>query len=73
MENVSKALLIAAAVLIVILIIAFSMRIFNSTSDVSSQAADTGKMVSDQANQAATAANTALGGLSGWMGTTTTE
>ena len=32
MENASKALLIAAAVLIVILLIAFGMRIFNSTS-----------------------------------------
>ena len=40
MENASKALLIAAAVLIVILIIAFGMRIFNSTGDTSGQAED---------------------------------
>lgn len=40
MENASKALLIAAAVLIVILLIAFGMRIFNSTGDTSGQAED---------------------------------
>ena len=33
MENASKALLIAAAVLIVILVIAFGMNIFNSAQD----------------------------------------
>lgn len=33
MENATKALLIAASVLIVILLIAFGMRIFNSTKD----------------------------------------
>ena len=33
MENASKALLIAAAVLIVILLIAFGMQIFNSASN----------------------------------------
>ena len=40
MENASKALLIAAAVLIVILLIAFGMRILNSTGDTSGQAED---------------------------------
>ena len=42
MENASKALLIAAAVLIVILLIAFGMNIFNSaqTSGDASGAAD---------------------------------
>lgn len=40
MENASKALLIAAAVLIVILLIALGMRIFNSTGDSSGQAED---------------------------------
>ena len=34
MENASKALLIAAAVLIVIALIAFSVQVFNSTKDV---------------------------------------
>lgn len=41
MENATKALLIAAAVLIVILLIAFGMRIFNSTGDASTQAQST--------------------------------
>lgn len=37
MENASKALLIAASVLIVILLIAFGIRIFNSTSGSADQ------------------------------------
>jgi len=37
MENATKALLIAASVLIVILLIAFGMRIFNSTSGTGEQ------------------------------------
>ena len=37
MENASKALLIAASVLIVILLIAFGIRIFNSTSGTGEQ------------------------------------
>lgn len=37
MENASKALLIAASVLIVILLIAFGVRIFNSTSGTGEQ------------------------------------
>jgi hypothetical protein len=37
MENASKALLIAAGVLIVILLIAFGMSIFNSTGDTAGQ------------------------------------
>ena len=45
MENASKALLIAAAVLIVILIIAFGMKIFNSTGDTSADAVEVGKAV----------------------------
>ena len=38
MENASKALLIAAAVLIAILLIAFGMRIFNSTKGTTDSA-----------------------------------
>lgn len=66
MENASKALLIAAAVLIVILLIAFGMRIFNSTSDVSGQASSTGKALTNQAGAATNSAVNALSGLSGW-------
>ena len=69
MENASKALLIAAAVLIVILLIAFGMRIFNSTSDVSGQATQTGTQLSNQTQQAASSAQNALQGLSGWTNT----
>ena len=67
MENASKALLIAAAVLIVILLIAFGMRIFTSTSDVSGQATSTGAQLSNQTNAAAGSAQNALQGLSGWI------
>ena len=70
MENASKALLIAAAVLIVILLIAFGMRIFNSTADVSSDATETGKELTTQTDAAAQSAQSALQGLSGWGGTT---
>ena len=53
MENATKALLIAAAVLIVILLIAFGMRIFSSSSDVSGQATQTGQQISEQTQTAA--------------------
>ena len=66
MENASKALLIAAAVLIVILIIAFGMRIFNSTSDVSGQADSTGKALSNQAGLAQNAASSAITDVGKW-------
>ena len=56
MENATKALLIAAAVLIVILLIAFGMKIFNSTSDVSGQAQTTGQGISEQTGQASSSA-----------------
>ena len=69
MENAWKALLIAAAVLIVISLIAFGMRIFNSTSDISGDATDTGKALSNQAAVAANSAQSALQGLSGWTNT----
>ena len=66
MENATKALLIAAAVLIVILLIAFGMRIFNSTSDVSGQATSTGTQLSNKTGVAANSANDALSSLNGW-------
>lgn len=66
MENATKALLIAAAVLIAILLIAFGMRIFSSTSDVSSQASSTGTQISEEAKKAETAANSALDGIGDW-------
>ena len=48
MENASKALLIAAAVLIVILLIAFGMRIFNANDDTGDQADQTAQSASMQ-------------------------
>lgn len=52
MENATKALLIAAAVLVAILLIAFGMRIMNSAGDVSSQAGQVGADLSQQAGAA---------------------
>ena len=66
MENATKALLIAAAVLIVILLIAFGMRIINSTSDVSGQATSTGTQISNKTGVAANSASDALSSLNGW-------
>jgi len=66
MENATKALLIAAAVLIVILLIAFGMSIFNSTGDVADQATGTGALLTNQTGAAGNKANTALQGLNKW-------
>ena len=63
MENASKALLIAAAVLIVILLIAFGMSIFNSTGDTSADADKVGKEITNQSNQAATATQQIITGI----------
>ena len=52
MENASKALLIAAAVLIVILIIAFGMKIFNSTGDTSADAVEVGEAMASKSTSA---------------------
>lgn len=68
MENASKALLIAAAVLIVILLIAFGMKIFNSTGSTAAQATSTGKEISNQTQKAANSAQSALTGLNGFLG-----
>ena len=54
MENASKALLIAAAVLIVILLVAFSMKIFQSTNGKTANDAGTiGSTISNQMESAA--------------------
>ena len=66
MENASKALLIAAAVLIVILLIAFGMRIFSSASDVSGEATQTGNALANQTSAAKNSAVNALSGLNKW-------
>ena len=52
MENASKALLIAAAVLIVILLIAFGMRIFGDTATTADGAKDVAGTLSNATGQA---------------------
>lgn len=56
MENATKALLIAAAVLIVILVIALGMRIFSSSSGATDSAIDAAKTVSNSSKDATQAA-----------------
>lgn len=63
MENASKALLIAAAILIVIVLIAFGVSVLNSSGDVQSSATSTGSKLEDSANQAASKTNDILTGL----------
>ena len=62
MENATKALLIAAAVLIVILLIAFGMRIFNSTGDTSKEAELVGDQITDSTSDAYTSLILAMQG-----------
>lgn len=52
MENASKALLIAAAVLIAILVITIGIKILSSSSDTGKVATDTGKTISDKTGEA---------------------
>ena len=52
MENASKALLIAAAVLVVIILIAFGMKIYTSSSETEKVATDTGKTISEKTEDA---------------------
>lgn len=59
MENASKALLIAAAVLIVILLVAFGMRIFN-TSSSSGDAQAASNQISSGINQASQAVSSGI-------------
>lgn len=63
MENATKALLIAAAVLIVILLIAFGMRIFNGTTAVQGQADQVGQEITSQSQAAGTSAKDAIQGI----------
>jgi len=52
MENTSKALLIAAAVLIVILLIAFGMKILSPTQGIEEQAQGVGQSISSATDKA---------------------
>ena len=61
MENATKALLIAAGVLIVILLIALGMNIFNSVDDTSGQAGVIGGEITSQTDDATKKAMEAMG------------
>lgn len=63
MENATKALLIAAGVLIVILLIAFGMSIFNSTGDTSADAEKVGNQITTQSEKASGSAVNAITGI----------
>lgn len=65
MENASKALLIAAGVLIVILIIVISMRIFNSTGDIAGDAEMIGESIAGTTSDASKEAIYELKDLNG--------
>ena len=65
MENASKALLIAAGVLIVILIIAISMRIFNSTGDIAGDTEMIGESITGSISEASKEAIYELKDLNG--------
>lgn len=66
MENATKALLIAAAILIAILLIAFGMQIMSSSSETGKQASDTGAAISNQTTSATSSALTALNSVGKW-------
>ena len=61
MENTSKALLIAAAVLVAIIIIAFGIKIFSSSSKASETAIDVGKTIEDKTELALASITSATG------------
>ena len=63
MENATKALLIAAAVLVAILLIAFGMRIMRSTTTAGTQAGQVGEEMSTKTDAAADAAKTSIKGI----------
>lgn len=65
MENASKALLIAAAVLVIILLIAFGMRVFNSAGTSTGDAESVGTALQEQMGAASEDAVSAITGTSG--------
>ena len=62
MENASKALLIAAAVLVVILLIAFGMSVMSNTEDVQDAGSDVSSALSEKTGTAADEAYQAITG-----------
>ena len=66
MENASKALLIAAAILIAIIIITIGIKVYTSTSDTQKVAQDTGKSLSKNTEQAKGLATYEISGNLSW-------
>ena len=67
MENASKALLIAAAILIAIILIALGLRIFDSTSDSAQGELETSDKIIETTTSASDSASEAMSGLSEWI------
>lgn len=63
MENATKALLIAAAILVVILLIAFGMRIMNQSGNAAKAGSDMGGSLSNQSTVAKDNAIKSVDGL----------
>ena len=60
MENATKALLIAAAVLIAIVLIALGVRLLNAGGDTSEQAQQVSDQITSSADKGVTSVNDAL-------------
>ena len=65
MENASKALLIAAAVLIVIILIALGVKLLSPTGDTAKQSEVVSKQMEDTTQKATTQVKTSLGKVTG--------
>ncbi len=67
MENATKAMLIAGAILIMMVLIAFALILFDSTSEPAGAALDTSKGIENSSNSASQAAVSEVLGLNQWI------
>lgn len=67
MENATKALLIAGAILIVIILISFGLIVLNSTSDSAEGGLGTSEQIIKSTNSASDSAYSAMAGLNQWI------
>ena len=63
MENASKALIIAGAILISILLISLGIMMFNASKSTTDQAGDTGNVLNEAADKTVETINSTLQGL----------
>ena len=63
MENATKALLIAAAVLIAIVLIALGVRLLNAGGDTSEQASNVSTQINTSAEKGVESVNSSLSGI----------